>query len=94
MHNGSTQFTFQYAILTVSTAKQDGTRLTPIKPDLQRWPYEFVEVLREQGIEATATSRLHRTTHERWTIRRGVDPITKVKHIDRRLRAKALMTRS
>ena len=28
-----------------------------------------------------------RSTHERWTIRRGVDPITKAKQIDRRLHA-------
>ena len=36
---------------------------------------------------STTRSRLHRTTHERWMMRRGVDPITKAKQIDRRLRA-------
>ena len=73
--------------LTVKTAGLDGTRLNPRKLDLQRWREGFAEALREQGIDATTTSRLHRTTHERWTIRRGVDPITKAKQIDRRLRA-------
>ncbi len=72
--------------LTVKTAGLDGTRLNPRKPDLQRWREGFAEALREQGIEATTTSRLHRTTQERWTVRRGVDPITKAKQIDRRLR--------
>ena len=72
--------------LTVKTAGLDGIRLNPRKHDIQRWREGFAEALREQGIDAT-TSRLHRTTHERWTIRRGVDPITKAKQIDRRLRA-------
>jgi len=73
--------------LTVKTAGLDGIRLNPRKSDIQRWREGFAEALREQGIDATTTSRLHRTTHERWTIRRGVDPITKAKQIDRRLRA-------
>ena len=73
--------------LTVKTAGLDGIRLNPRKSDLQRWREGFGEALRDQGIDATTTSRLHRTTHERWTIRRGVDPITKAKQIDRRLRA-------
>ncbi len=73
--------------LTVKTAGLDGIRLNPRKADIQRWREGFAEALREQGIDATTTSRLHRTTHERWTIRRGVDPITKAKQIDRRLRA-------
>ena len=73
--------------LTVKTAGLDGVRLNPRKHDIQRWREGFAEALREQGIEATTTSRLQRTTHERWTIRRGVDPITKAKQIDRRLRA-------
>jgi len=51
--------------LTVKTAGFDGTRLNPRKPDLQRWREGFAEALREHGIEATTTSRLHRTTHER-----------------------------
>jgi len=73
--------------LIVKTAGLDGIRLNPRKPDIQRWREGFAEALRDQGIDATTTSRLHRTTHERWTIRRGVDPITKAKQIDRRLRA-------
>ena len=73
--------------LTIKTAGLDGVRLNPRKADIQRWREGFVEALREQGIDATTTSRLHRTTHERWTIRRGVDPITKAKQIDRRLHA-------
>ncbi len=73
--------------LTVKTAGLDGIRLNPRKLDIQRWREGFAEALRDQGIDATTTSRLHRTTHERWTIRRGVDPITKAKQIDRRLHA-------
>ena len=72
--------------LTIKTAGLDGTRLNPRKPDIQRWREGFAEALREQGIEATTTSRLHRTTHERWTIRRGVDQVTQAKQIDRRTR--------
>ena len=64
-----------------------GYPLLCLKNDIQRWLEGFAEALREQGIDATTTGRLHRTTHERWTIRRGVDPITKAKQIDRRLRA-------
>jgi hypothetical protein len=55
--------------LTVKAAGFDGTRRNFRKPDLQRWREEFVEALREHGIEATTTSRLHRTTHKRWMIR-------------------------
>ncbi|TKB91805.1 MAG: hypothetical protein E8D41_10050 [Nitrospira sp.] len=64
-----------------------GYPLLCLKHDIQRWREGFAEALRDQGIDATTTSRLHRTTHERWTIRRVVDPITKAKQIDRRLRA-------
>ena len=63
-----------------------GYPLLCLKNDIQRWREGFAEALREQGIDATTTSRFHRTTHERWTIRRGVDPNTKAKQIDRRLR--------
>jgi hypothetical protein len=73
--------------LTVKTAGLDGIRLNPRKHDIQLWREGFAEALRDQGIDATTTSRLHRTTHERWRIRRAVDPITKAKQIDRRLRA-------
>ncbi len=65
--------------LTVKTAGLDGTRLNPRKPDLQCWREGFAEALREQGIEATTTSRLHRTTHERWTVRHLVDEATQAR---------------
>ncbi len=55
--------------LTVKAAGLDGIRLNPRKPDLQRWREGFAEALREHGIEATTTSRLHRTNRERWTVR-------------------------
>ena len=55
--------------LTVKAAGLDGMRLNPRKADLQRWREGFAEALREHGIEATTTSRIHRTTHERWTVR-------------------------
>lgn len=72
--------------LTVKTAGRDGARLNPITLDLQRWREGSAEALREQGIEATATSRLHRTTHERWTMRHLVDDATKAKRLDRHAR--------
>ncbi len=50
--------------LTVKTAGLDGIRLNPRKADLQRWREGFAEALRDQGIDATTTSRLHRTTHD------------------------------
>ena len=55
--------------LTVKAAGLDGVRLNPRKADLQRWREGFAEALREHGIEATTTSRLHRTNQERWTVR-------------------------
>ncbi len=55
--------------LTVQAVGLDGIRLNPRKADLQRWREGFAEALREHGIEATTTSRIHRTTHERWTVR-------------------------
>ena len=55
--------------LTVKAAGLAGMRLNPRKADLQRWREGFAEALREHGIEATTTSRIHRTTHERWTVR-------------------------
>ena len=55
--------------LTVKAAGLDGVRLNPRKVDLQRWREGFAEALREHGIEATTTSRLHRTNRERWTVR-------------------------
>ena len=55
--------------LTVKAADLDGMRLNPRKADLQCWREGFAEALREHGIEATTTSRIHRMTHERWTVR-------------------------
>lgn len=60
--------------LTVKATGLDGIRLNPRKADLQRWREEFAEALREHGIEATTTSRIHRTTHERWTVRHLHEP--------------------
>jgi hypothetical protein len=60
--------------LTVKAAGLDGIRLNPRKPDLQRWREGFAEALREHGIEATTTSRLHRTNQERWTVRHMHEP--------------------
>ncbi|MBS0165386.1 MAG: relaxase/mobilization nuclease domain-containing protein [Nitrospira sp.] len=60
--------------LTVKAAGLDGVRLNPRKADLQRWREGFAEALREHGIEATTTSRIHRTTHERWTVRHLHEP--------------------
>jgi len=55
--------------LTVKVAGLDGIRLNPKKADLQRWREGFAEALRERGIEATTTSRIHRANQERWTVR-------------------------
>ena len=55
--------------LTIKAAGLDGVRLNPRKADLQRWREGFAEALREHGIEATTTSRLHRTNQERWMVR-------------------------
>ncbi len=60
--------------LTVKAAGLDGVRLNPRKADLQRWREGFAEALREHGIEATTTSRIHRTTQERWTVRHLHEP--------------------
>jgi len=72
--------------LTVKAAGLDGIRLNPRKPDLQRWREGFVEALREHGIEATTTSRIHRTTHARWKVQHLRDRTTKAKVLDRRQR--------
>lgn len=69
--------------LTVKTAGLDGTRLNPRKPDLQRWREGFAEALREHGIDATTTSRIHRATQERWKVRHLVEGATQAKHLDR-----------
>lgn len=72
--------------LTVKAAGLDGIRLNPRKADLQRWREGFAEALREHGIEATTTSRIHRTTRERWTVQHLRDRRTKAKVLDRQQR--------
>lgn len=72
--------------LTVKTAGLDGTRLNPRKPDLQRWREGFAEALREHGIDATTTSRIHRTTQERWTVRHLVEGATQATRLHRSTR--------
>ena len=69
--------------LTVKAAGLDGVRLNPRKADLQRWREGFAEALREHGIEATTTSRIHRTTHERWTVRHLSEPSRKGERLER-----------
>ena len=69
--------------LTVKAAGLDGMRLNPRKADLQRWREGFAEALREHGIEATTTSRIHRTTHERWTVRHLPEPSKKGETLER-----------
>jgi hypothetical protein len=69
--------------LTVKAAGLDGIRLNPRKPDLQRWREGFAEALREHGIEATTTSRLHRTNQDRWIVRHLQEPNTKGKTLER-----------
>ncbi len=69
--------------LTVKAAGLDGIRLNPRKPDLQRWREGFAEALREYGIEATTTSRLHRTNQERWTVRHLQEPSKKGETLER-----------
>ena len=72
--------------LTVKAAGLDEARLNPRKADLQRWWEGFVEALREHGIEATTSSRIHRTTHERWKVEHLCDRTTKAKRLDREKR--------
>jgi len=72
--------------LTVKAAGLDGNRLNPRKADLQRWREGFAEALREHGIEATTTSRIHRTTHERWKVQHLHDRTTQAKVLDRQKR--------
>ena len=72
--------------LTVKAAGLDGSRLNPRKADLQRWREGFAEALREHGIEATTTSRIHRTAHERWKVQHLHDRTTNAKVLDRQQR--------
>ena len=69
--------------LTVKAAGLEGIRLNPRKADLQRWREGFAEALREHGIEATTTSRIHRTMHERWTVRHLHEPSKKGETLER-----------
>lgn len=69
--------------LTVKAAGLDGVRLNPRKTDLHRWREGFAEALREHGIEATTSSRIHRTTHERWKVQHLHDRTTKVDLLER-----------
>jgi hypothetical protein len=69
--------------LTVKAAGLDGIRLNPRKADLQRWREGFAEALREHGIEATTTSRIHRTTQERWKVQHLRDHTTQATVLDR-----------
>ncbi len=69
--------------LTVKAVSFEGIRLNPRKPDLQRWREGFAEALREHGIDATTTSRLHRTTQERWTVRHLHDTSKQGKTLER-----------
>jgi hypothetical protein len=69
--------------LTVKAVGLDGIRLNPRKADLQRWREGFAEALREHGIEATTTSRLHRTNQERWTVRHLHEVRTKGETLER-----------
>ncbi len=72
--------------LTVKAAGLDGIRLNPRKADLQRWREGFAEALREHGIEATTTSRIHRITHERWRVQHLPHRTTKATVLDRQQR--------
>ena len=72
--------------LTVKASGLDGMRLNPRKVDLQRWREGFAVALREHGIEATTTSRIHRTTHERWRVQHLRDGTTNAKVLDRQQR--------
>lgn len=48
----------------VNAANSRGERLNPRKQDLHNYRVTFVNKLREQGIEATATRRIHRFKHQ------------------------------
>ncbi|HMS82656.1 MAG TPA: relaxase/mobilization nuclease domain-containing protein [Nitrospira sp.] len=79
--------------LTVKAAGLDGCRLNPRKADLHRWREGFAEALREHGIEATTTSRIHRTTHERWKVRHLHDDRKQATVVDRLKRQTPMPTR-
>lgn len=51
--------------ICVKAVGMDGTRLNPRKSDLQRWREVFAEKLREHGVEADASRRVHRLQRAR-----------------------------
>jgi hypothetical protein len=51
--------------LVVKASSPDGLRLNPRRHDLQRWREGFAKSLRNHGIEAEATKRIHRLQPER-----------------------------
>lgn len=51
--------------ICVKAVGMDGTRLNPRKSDLQRWRERFAEKLREYGVEADASRRVHRLQRAR-----------------------------
>lgn len=51
--------------IIVQLAGKDGRRLNPRKEDLRRWRETFAQALRENGVEAVATSRAHRLSRGR-----------------------------
>jgi hypothetical protein len=51
--------------LVVMKGDQAGRRLNPNRADLQRWREGFAQALREHGVDALATSRLHRLHRDR-----------------------------
>ncbi len=71
------------AHLIMKAAGLDGICVNPRKTDLQRWREGFAEALREHGIEATTTSRLHRTNQERWTVRHLHEATRKGERLER-----------
>lgn len=64
--------------LCVSIRDMKGNRLNPRKEDIANWRKIFAEKLREQGIDAVATTR-----KQRMKVRKGYKQI--IKHIDQKL---------
>lgn len=51
--------------LAVSMMGYDGKRLNPRKGDYHQWRLLFAEKMREQGVECTATRRVHRGEYQK-----------------------------
>lgn len=51
--------------IVVKAVSDNGKRLNPRKDDLQAWRESFAEKLRERGVEANATKRIHRMQKNR-----------------------------